>query len=118
MKRPAPKARSGGSYQDIKKDFTAGQLAGIGAVAMAFNEAEFLLDCQIYSGLNLSGGIWTEVTSRINGIDGKMAIVKAAVEDDRFPKPIRDAIAETLGNFGPGSPRGARNRRNPLYFPC
>jgi hypothetical protein len=41
---------------------------------------------------------------------------------DKFPVPdyreFEATIVETLGNLGPNSLKGARNRRNSLYFPC
>ena len=41
---------------------------------------------------------------------------------EKFPVPdyreFEATTAETLGNLGPNSLRGARNRRNSLYFPC
>jgi hypothetical protein len=41
---------------------------------------------------------------------------------DKFPVPdyreFEATIVETLGNLGPNSLQGARNRRNSLYFPC
>lgn len=50
MLRIAPSSRSGDTREDIKVDFSVEQLAGIGAVAMAWNEIEFMLDVAIYSG--------------------------------------------------------------------
>ena len=100
MKRKAPPARSGASYQDIKRDFTTEQLAGIGAICMAFNEVEFLLDTQLYSGLNLPGGIWVDIVTRINGIDGKIALVRKAAHDACFPDAAANIVKETLDEVG------------------
>lgn len=50
MLRMAPKSRSGGTSHDIRRDLSTEQLAGIGAVAVAWNEIEFMLDVVLYSG--------------------------------------------------------------------
>jgi hypothetical protein len=44
MRCKASVSRSGDTTEDIRKDLTLEQLAGIGKVAMAWNELEFLLD--------------------------------------------------------------------------
>lgn len=65
MKRKAPEARSGGSYQDVTKDFSNAQLRSIGEIAMHWNEISFTVDCTLYTGLNLDSVFWTSIVGEI-----------------------------------------------------
>jgi len=112
MKRrqPTSETLAGASTEDIKKDFSNEQLAGIGAVAMAWNEVEYLLDIMLYSALALPSAHWLDVVTRINGIEGKLeilrqfiarnrriaadaaAVMKQSMDDAGLYKTFRDAV--------------------------
>jgi len=77
MRRQAPSSRSGSKTEDPKKDLSAAQLQGIGAVAIAWNEVEFMLDCLLYSGLILSGSSWLDVITRLS-TDAKIELIPSA----------------------------------------
>jgi hypothetical protein len=62
---------------NIKRDIPEQQLAALGAVALAFNEVEAALDRFFYTVTDLSDPLQLEVSTRINGIDGKLGIAKA-----------------------------------------
>jgi hypothetical protein len=81
MKRKAPESRSGASTGDVKKDLSSEQLAGIGAVAILFNELEFSLECILYRGLNLPGGLWLETVKRISSFDSKVELASLIVAE-------------------------------------
>jgi hypothetical protein len=86
MKRRQPTTSgklAGASTEDIKKDFSNDQLAGIGAAAMAWNEVEYLLDVMLYSALALPSLHWLDLVTRINGIDGKLELLRQCVAKDR-----------------------------------
>jgi hypothetical protein len=78
MKRKAPLPRQGGSTGDIKKDLSQGQLSGIGAVAMAYNAAEFGLEMLLYRGLDLSGFHWLEI---VKALDRKIDFAKMGIDE-------------------------------------
>ena len=61
---------------DLRKNFTQEQLEVIGSVTIAWNEAEILLDISLGESLDLRAAMWFEVSTRINGIDGKVALIK------------------------------------------
>ena len=72
MKRPY-KSKPPKPYQvisDIRKDISQAQLAGIGAVALAFNYTENTINRMLVVSLKIPGTLHAEVVSRINGIDG------------------------------------------------
>jgi hypothetical protein len=94
MKRPAPESRSGSKTGDILKDFTEEQLRKIGAVALAWNEIEFALDCCLYSGLKLSGDSWSSVLSRI-GVNDKLELLKEVTPTQPVPNNLPDLISQT-----------------------
>lgn len=64
---------------DIKRDFTTEQLAAIGAIAMNFNEAEAFIDLLLFEVTSLPKALRLEVSSRINGIDGKIEIISKGI---------------------------------------
>lgn len=85
---------------DIKRDLTEKQLAGIGSAALAYNEAEVLIDAL----LSFALGLWPEVavhlTSRINGIDGKIELAKIAVADLGASDEVKEVLASSFGGEG------------------
>jgi hypothetical protein len=85
---------------DIRKDYTEKQLAGIGSVALAYNDAEIQIDVLFSFAFGLSGPSSLEVTSRINGIDGKIEIVKTALRELNASPEFQTLIASSLGNDG------------------
>jgi hypothetical protein len=91
---------------NIRKDLTKSQRAGIGEVAIAFNEAEAVLDLLLVFVLGLHQPLGAEVTSRINGLEGKVEIAKAGMQNlmtavpNRGDKDIKILLSETLGNEG------------------
>ena|ERR1700733_2448918 len=98
MKRPSknrPLKRTG----DIRKDLTPNQLAWIGSVTLAFNEVETLLDLILSVCFSL-GDATHEVTSRINGIDGKIELAKIGIAQLKANDEFRHLLAETLGENG------------------
>jgi hypothetical protein len=109
MKRPAtkrPTNRSG----NIRNDLTPEQLASIGAVAILYNEVELFLDIMVGGTLSIdSNELRASLTSRINGTDGKIEIMKAAAANLGAPEPLRVALAEALGLDGFGQLKAYRD---------
>lgn len=77
MKRKKNRRQSGIRYGDVLKNFTPAQLAGIGAVAMTYNEAEAALHDLVTPCIDFPGDSY-EVISRINGTEGLTAIIRSA----------------------------------------
>jgi hypothetical protein len=99
MKRPykmVPDA-SRTPVSDIRKDVSQQQLASIGAIMLAYNYAENTINRMIGVALRLPADLYRDVVSRINGVDGKIAIVKSAAQHLGVPEDIRSFLAETLG---------------------
>jgi hypothetical protein len=61
---------------DIKRDIPENHLAALGALALAFNEAEAAIDRLFFIITDLSDPLQLEVLTRINGLEGKIAITK------------------------------------------
>jgi hypothetical protein len=87
-----------GKSGDIKKDLSQQQLAAIGAVAMAYNKVEEEIDDLFWAATQLKGPLSLEVVTRINGIDGKIAIIKAAANFYGMEEEDRRCLEEALGN--------------------
>jgi hypothetical protein len=82
---------------DIKKDLSLKQLAGIGAVALAYNEVERNIDGLFFTVTRLSGELQYEVSTRINGIDGKIEIINKGAKSLGLDEQDLWQLAEALG---------------------
>jgi hypothetical protein len=109
MKRPA-KPRATTTTGDIWRDFSKAQLEGIGAVAVAYNSAEMLIDLMLAVALDLKGSIVAHLTSRINGVDGKIELLKQALIAMGAPKPLLDGLGEVTGDGHFGLLKGYRDQ--------
>jgi len=106
MLRRAPEARSGVTHQDVKRDLSAVQLAGIGAIVMIWNEVEFMLEVAIYSGEALDADCLVNELPRLRP-DEKIRRVLPASQARGLPQECRTAIASTGHAF-----RELNNLRN------
>jgi hypothetical protein len=82
---------------DIKKDLSVDQLAQIGAMALAFNEVEKYLELLFFMVTDLSAPLQYEVSTRINGIDGKIGIIKIGLTQFRLDQTDIEQFNEALG---------------------
>jgi hypothetical protein len=94
---------------DIRKDLSESQLASFGAAALAYNEAEVFIDVLMMFALGLSPETAPDVSSRINGIDGKIEITKAAMRALGAAEDIQSLISGTLGESGFALLKGYRD---------
>jgi len=69
--------RVGDTTGDIKQDLKLGHLAGIGAVAMAWNSVESFVDAVLLSALGMQARIGEKVLVRINAFDAKIELIKS-----------------------------------------
>lgn len=82
---------------DIKKDIKPERLAAIGALNVAWNDIEGAIDVCTCLAMEAPYPLWLDLTSRINGLDGKFAIIKkSAREHIRFPEKVATAICATI----------------------
>jgi hypothetical protein len=83
VKRQRPKATPIPSsiIGDLKKEVPQSTLAAIGALALAFNEAEANLDRLFFVATGLDESLQLEVSTRINGIDGKIEIISKGAKN-------------------------------------
>jgi hypothetical protein len=80
MKRKSPSHRAGAHYLPVLANFSPQQLAGIGAVAMTFNDAERALHELLGPCLRWPTH-YEIVASRINGMEGIAAIIRMAAKN-------------------------------------
>ncbi|HEX6376479.1 MAG TPA: hypothetical protein VFZ91_12265, partial [Allosphingosinicella sp.] len=78
------------------------RLQTIGAISIAWNWIEGAIDVSLSVALNLHPSMWNEVTTRINGLDSKFALIKkhASLYLDGlgpFFDQARDMITGTVG---------------------
>ncbi len=75
------------------------RLALFGMVSLAWNDLEGALDTALGASLDLPEPMWVEVTSRINGFEGKCSLLKQCAKiAHRLPDDHLTAIADTLGS--------------------
>jgi hypothetical protein len=75
MRRKSTGCLIGNTTGDIRRDLTCGQLAGIGAVTMAWNSVESFLDAALLAGLGLPARIGEKVIAR-TAFDTKIELIK------------------------------------------
>lgn len=81
MRRPKDKPTSILRTGDVKRDLSKEQLAAIGAAAMAYNVLEDQLDELLLAATHVPVWLFPEVGSRINGLEGKVEIIKTAIDE-------------------------------------
>src|ERR1700693_1991484 len=94
MKRPRPEgAKRGRDVDDIKQAYTKEQLAEIGAIALTWNQVDAFIDWLLLISLKLPPLSWLDVAKRINGMDGKLHILRQfAANSEILTAPARDCI--------------------------
>ena len=98
MLRPLKTGQSSGSFDDIKKDLSLEQLAGIGAVSMAWNKVEFMLHVALYSGESLDYTCLQDDLPR-RRLDQKIKDLRSAADIWNLPDSCIDSIKETVRDF-------------------
>lgn len=97
MKRPFVLRRTA-RIGDIRADMSEKQLAAIGAVSLAYNEVERDIDLLFFSTTRLNANLQMEVSSRVNGIDGKIEIIKKGAATFPVNQTVLTWLAESLGD--------------------
>lgn len=100
MKRPYTPRKATVRTGDIKRDLSQGQLAGIGAVAVAYNYAEAVIDKMLTQVTGVRGDIGVHLMSRINGVDGKIELIKMKAVELNLADDVRRGLSEALGEGG------------------
>jgi hypothetical protein len=91
---PFPDWKDYSVLDDVDKE----QLQLIGAICLEWNFIEDMIDYALFQVLELEYEPSLEVTSRINGMDGKLEILrKAAQLQKKFPEPYLKVIGITTG---------------------
>jgi hypothetical protein len=99
MKRPQPKDAQPGRRreQNIKKAYSAEQLQEIGAIAITWNQLEWQVDFLLLIALDMPMGLWLPVAKRINGMDGKLQILRLrANQSEDLNDEGKDCVNQSL----------------------
>jgi hypothetical protein len=87
---------------DIKADLSQEQLAAFGAATLAYNFLEDQIDALLFVVTRIPEWLFSEVSSRIHGLDGKIAIIQEAIKhsglDEKDIKLATAAVA-LFGEF-------------------
>jgi hypothetical protein len=86
----------GGAAFDFLTEVDPERLRLIAAITLQWNWIEAAIDVMLAVGLRVETDLWVEVQSRINGFDGKIAIMKAALRASNVPELMREKVAKTL----------------------
>jgi hypothetical protein len=99
MKKKVTERRKGKvRAYDVRKDLTKENLAALGAVTLAWNDVEAMLDVLLCVCMNINPDAWRELTTRINGIDGVIALLKFSFGKMFFLAPaVLKLTEDTLG---------------------
>ena len=99
MRRKQDKPAKVHSTGDIKKDLTEKQLIAFGAAALAYNILEDQIDALLGVVTNVPDWLIPEVSSRIHGLDGKVAIIHKTLERSGLDSKDAKFAGESLGAF-------------------
>jgi hypothetical protein len=75
---------------DFLAEVESDRLQYIGAITLAWNWIEGAIDGCLGVALDLHPDMWVEVTSRINGMDGKFEILRRSLTLDGYIRPPED----------------------------
>lgn len=64
---------------DVRLNLSHEQLAGIGAVAVAWNELEIFLHYLLGLSAGIPTPLWLEVSTRVNGLEGYVQIIRKGI---------------------------------------
>jgi hypothetical protein len=83
---------------DIRKDLDQEWLALLGAICVAWNAVNEAIDIAVALVLDIEGEIYRDTVSRINGMDGKLAIIRKAIRlHGVIERQACDLIDRTIG---------------------
>jgi hypothetical protein len=98
MRRKASGAPRNSTEFDFRKDMDQEVIWSIGACTLLWNTIEATTEVSFALALELPSPLWVSVTSRINGMEGRIEIIKeAARKHFKMPPKVYDPIAATLG---------------------
>jgi len=85
---------------DVLKDIDADRLAAFASVVLSWNLVEAMIDASIGAALELQPDMWSAITSRINGVEGKLELLKETARvRHRFPERDYNVVADTIGQI-------------------
>src|ERR1700721_819086 len=85
---------------NVKADLTEKQLVAFGAAALAYNVLEDQIDALLFVATGISDWLFAEVSSRIHGLDGKIAIIQKAIEHSDLMPSDKKKLTEAVAAFG------------------
>jgi hypothetical protein len=88
------------STGDVKRDLTEKQLAAFGAASLAYNILEDEIDALLHIVTNVPDWLAKEVSSRIHGLDGKIAIIHIALNNSSLETADQNIARDNVGAFG------------------
>ena len=111
MKRTHSKAarNQAAEAQDIKRDVPEAQLARIAAVALAYNDAEALIDQLFATVAALPDYLQLEISTRMYGMDAKIEIINIGARKILASKKDSEAIVQAVGKAGFKKLKGYRD---------
>jgi hypothetical protein len=87
------------STGNLKADMTEKQLAAFGAAALAYNILEDQIDALLLVATGIREWLFAEVSSRINGLEGKIAIIQKAITCSLEPDDAK-TLTGSVAIFG------------------
>jgi hypothetical protein len=81
-----------GRLTDVRKEINPGVLSAIGAISLTWNLIDESIDHALAYALDIAMPLPIDVTSRINGIDGKFAIIRNALHTLPFFAELRTPL--------------------------
>jgi hypothetical protein len=87
------------STGNIKSDLTEKQLAAFGAAVLAYNVLEDQIDTLLLVATRIPDWLFPEVSSRIHGLEGKIAIIREAIKQSGLGPNDTKTLTGTIDVF-------------------
>jgi hypothetical protein len=99
MRRKSTGPKVAASGYDVTTDIRPEKLQAFAAIMLTWNYIETYLDATLGLALQLRVDLFPHVTSRINGIDGKVAILKECAKTRLASEEVRLSFSKTLNSI-------------------
>jgi hypothetical protein len=96
MRRKSRGPKPASNSFDVLRDIEPAKLQTFAGILIVWNYIETFVDASLGYATKIHPDLFPHVSSRINGIDGKIAIFKEAIALADASDPVRLAISKTL----------------------
>ncbi|MCG8560750.1 MAG: hypothetical protein MI824_13190 [Hyphomicrobiales bacterium] len=99
MRHEVPGTQPRTAHRDPRRSISELQIRGIGAITLAWNEVEFLLETLLFSGLGLSDSVWPQIAPNFEGAQPKIDLIKRVSDGFHLDPTSHRILRATLDDI-------------------